>query len=150
MSDIERHTISINDIRYSLGPCGNCGQSASEAEALQALSEWREWLGDLPSCAICGTAIPMTEVVLVHRVVSESPEVLAWRINHVIFGACLGFVAVKGVDVKMHESCARKALPRADWESLGDVRHHQEGQRRMPWDTGFHERTCGTQFGFRP
>lgn len=149
MSGSERHTISVNDVRYSLGPCGHCGQSASKGEALQALSEWREWLGDLPSCAICGERIPMTEVVLVHRVVSEPPEVLAWRIDYVIFDACLGFVAYKGVEVNMHENCARKGLPRADWESLGAVSHHQEGRQRMPWDSGFPERACETQSGFR-
>lgn len=138
-------TISINDLLYCIGPCSHCGQSAKEDEALDAFNQWKEWLVELPSCAICGGAVPVTEVVLAHKVVEESPEVLAWRVRYVVFDDCLAFVGAKGVEVSMHGDCAREALPKADWKSLGIVCHHQEGRRRMPWDDGFREWIHGTR-----
>lgn len=147
MSGLKPQVILINDRRYCIGPCEHCDESASEMEALKAFTDWTQWLGVLPSCAICGVAIPITEVSLIHKVVGDSPEALAWRVHFVAFDKCLSFTSFNGVDVGMHDACARVSLPHAHWELLGRVVHHQYGRRRMPWDTGFRERVHGELAG---
>lgn len=126
--------LSINDLEFKVGPCDRCGGTASETEALRALEVWAEWFGEKPSCAVCGGTFRMVRVVLAHRTTGRDPGVTAWKVLFVIFTDCLGLTGLVGPAVRVHGSCAPKALPHADWGDVDCVSHTEHGRSWAPWD----------------
>lgn len=112
-NEFGKEVISVNDIEYEIGPCRHCGKVATETEALREFGEWRAKIAPRLICGACGKEIRIYGVLLRHCL----EKMGRWRVIGASLDAHLCFYRFGGQHISIHEACARKILPFADWES---------------------------------
>jgi len=115
-TEARKDIISINGTLVEFLPCSHCRVPGSEAEARKALLSWHHQ----PSrCGHCGLVISIQKITLTHRPTIWGKDHL-WEVSRAILNRSR-ILYSEGVDVLIHDDCARRALPHIDWNSLTDL-----------------------------
>lgn len=115
-NETRKDLISIDGTLVEFLPCSHCGVSGSEADARRALDGWHPQ----PSrCGHCGCVISIERITLTHRPMLWGRSHI-WEISRAILDRSR-ILYSEGVDVLIHDECAKRAMPHVAWTSLTNL-----------------------------
>lgn len=124
-----KEIISINGTVIEFRPSRYQHVPGTEADAQKALADWKEDHSE--HCAHCGVAITISAAILTHATAMWRSTPI-WEVTRVVLERGKTLMTSDGVEILIHEACARIALPNVDWEKMeAEVRRVQQNYEHI-------------------